>query len=228
MNTITKSYLAVVLLAGVAVTAYALSHWRSHDLVRFGVFLVLFLAAAALKCTLPGIAGSYSPVFFFALLGSVTMSFSEVAIASALAGIVQCTVKQHDRPSFIQVCFNAANLCLSTASGFVFIQRLVPGLTGQPRVLCFILGATVFYVVNTGLVSLVLTLVEGGSVSGIWKHWCLGSLPYYFVGALIAATTLSASPATANMVVFLVAPAMLLATLCYRRWVRSGPAIFAK
>lgn len=227
MNAIAKSYLAVVLTAGAAVTGYALSQWRSDDLARFGVFLVLFLAAAALKVRLPGISGNYSPVFFFALLGSNTLSFSELAIAAALAGIVQCTFHQQRRPSFIQICFNAANVSLSAAAGFVFIQRLLPGLEVQPRVLCFILGACVYYFVNTGLVSLVLTLVEGGSVFGIWKHWCLGSLPYYLVGTLIAGATLSASNATTIAVVFLVAPAMLLTTIYYRLWVRSGAAISA-
>ena len=227
MNTITKSYLTAVLMAGAAVTAYALSHWRSDDLGRFCLFLALFLGAAALKCRLPGISGNYSPVFFFSLLGAGSLSFSELAIASALAGIVQCTFKQQRRPSFIQVCFNAANLCLSTASGFVFIQRLVPGLTDQPKVLCFLLGACVFYLVNTGLVSLVLTLVEGGSVSGIWKHWCLGSLPYYLVGTLIAGATMTASNATTVTVIFLVAPAMLLTTVYYRLWVGSSAALSA-
>jgi hypothetical protein len=225
MTRITKAYLAAVVTAGAATTIFGLAHWRSDDLARFSVFLLLFTVAGMLKGKVPGITGTYSPVFFFVLLGSATMSFAEVAVAAALGGVVQCTFRQAARPSFIRICFNAANLVLSTASGFVFIQRLLPGLTEQPRLLCFVLGASVFYVVNTGLVSVVLTLAEGGSLSSIWKHWCLGSLPFYLVGALIVGATITADSAATFVGVILVAPPILLATIYYRLWLRSGNAV---
>jgi hypothetical protein len=76
--------------------------------------------------------GTYSPVFFFALLGAATLSFSEVAVASALAGIVQSTFRPKRRPTLSQVCFNAANLALSSCAGLLVIQRRIPGLTEQP------------------------------------------------------------------------------------------------
>jgi hypothetical protein len=225
MTGITKAYLASVVAAEAAATIYALSPWRSDDLARFSVFLVLFTVAGMLKGRIPGITGTYSPVFFFVLLGSATLSFAEIAVAAALGGVVQCTFRQAARPSFMRICFNAANLVLSTASGFVFIQRLLPGLTEQPRLLCFILGASVFFAVNTGLVSVVLTLAEGGSLSSIWKHWCLGSLPFYLVGALIVGATISADSAATLLGVILLAPPILLATIYYRLWLRSGNAV---
>jgi MASE9 protein len=222
VSRLAKSYLATVIVAGAAVLSYGLAHWRADDLDRFTVFLALFGIAATLKGKVPGVTGSYSPVFFFALLGSAMLSFGEVAVASALAGAVQCMVRQEHRPTLVRVAFNASNLVLSTAAGFVFIERLLPGLDKQPQLLCFLLGASVFYLVNTGLVSLALTLVEGGSLSNIWNHWCLGSLPFYLVGSLIVAATLSASSAATFVGVILVAPPMLLATIYYRLWLRNG------
>jgi hypothetical protein len=222
MTGLTKAYLGAVLAAGAATMAFAFGHWRSDDPVRFLVFLALFAFAAALKGRVPGITGTFSPVFFFSLLGSIILSFPELAVASALGGIVQCTFNQERRPSLIQVCFNAANLVLSTASGFVFIQRLLPGLVEQPRLLCFLLGACVFYLVNTGLVSVVLALVERGPITSIWNHWCLGSLPYYLVGALIVGAAVNANSATTFAAVILISLPMLLATIYYRLWLRSG------
>src|SRR5260370_17427889 len=148
--------------------------------------------------------------------------FAELAIASALAGIVQCTFKQQHRPAFIQICFNAANLALSTASGFVVIQRLVPGLGEKPQFLCFLLGAAVYYLVNTGLVSGVLTLVEGGSMVGIWCHWFLRSLPYYLIGALIVGAVVNANSAISFAMIIVVSPPLLLATLYYRVFLVSA------
>jgi hypothetical protein len=227
VDKLTKSYLAVVLAAGAATMAFALGHWRSDDLIRLAVFLALFAAAAMVKGKVPGVEGVFSAVFFFALLGSTMLSFGELTIASALAGIVQCTFKKQRRPAFIQICFNAANLVLSTASGFVVIQRLVPGLGEKPQFLCFLLGAAVYYLVNTGLVAGVLTLVEGGSLVGIWSHWFLGSLPFYLVGALVVGALVSANSATAFAMVILISPPMLLATLYYRAWLGSDETVLA-
>jgi hypothetical protein len=78
-----KAFIAAVITAGAATVAFALIHWRSDDLTRFFVYLLLFAAAATLKCRVPGVTGTYSPVFFFTLLGSATLSFSEVAVASS-------------------------------------------------------------------------------------------------------------------------------------------------
>jgi hypothetical protein len=221
----TKSYLAIVLAAGAATMGCALAHWRSDDPVRLAVFLALLAAAAMVKGKVPGVDGKFSAVFFFALLGSTMLSFAELAIASALAGIVQCTFKQERRPAFIQICFNVANLLLSAASGFVVIQRLAPGLGEKPQFLCFLLGAAVYYLVNTGLVSGVLTLVHGGSIIGIWSQWFLSSLPYYLVGALIVGAVVSANSAASLAMIIVISPPLLLATLYYRVWLGSAETV---
>ncbi len=218
----TQAYIAAVIAAGAATIALALIYWRSDALLHFSVFLFLFIAAATLKCRVPGVTGTYSPVFFFALLGSATLSFSEVAVASALAGIVQSVFRPARRPSLIQVCFNAANLTLSACAGLVVVQRRIPGLTEQPLMILLILGASVVYFVNTALVSVVLTLVERGSFAEVWKHWCLGSLPYYIVGAMIAAGAINAQNPVSAVAAILLAPSILLTTMLYHLWLRPA------
>ena len=216
MNNSARTYIAAVILTGAAITAFALAHWRSDSAARFAVFLLLFIAAAMLKCKVPGVAGTYSPVFFFSLLASASLSFSEVVVASAIAGIVQCTFLARQRPSTMQVCFNGANMLLSAAAAYLFVERQVAGLTAQPLLIGLILGASAFYVVNTALVAAVITLVERGSMAEIWKHWCLGSLPYYLAGAVIACGTINAAAPVTAVVALLVAPPILLTTAYFR------------
>jgi hypothetical protein len=211
VNNSAKAYIAAVMLTGAAVIAFAVTHWRSDNVARFAVFLVMFIAAAMLKCKVPGVAASYSPVFFFSLLASASLSFSEVVIGSALAGMVQCIFLARQRTSVAQVCFNGANMLLSTAAAYVFIERQVAGLTAQPLMIGLILGASAFYMVNTGLVATVITLVEGGSLAEIWKHWCVSSLACYLAGAVIACGTISAAAPVTTVVAFI-----LLATACFR------------
>jgi hypothetical protein len=212
MTKTAKAYIATVILTGAAATVFAIAHWRSDDPTRFAVFLLLFLAAATLKCCVPGVAGTYSPVFFFALLGSTTLSLPEVWVASGLAAMVGTIYKPKYKPSFAKVCFNGANMALAAAAGYVFVQRMIPGSAEQPALFCQALGAAAFYVVNTGLVSVVVALTEHRSVSATWRKWCAGCLPYYVVGVLFT----DATDPVAQVLAVIVVPSILLATCYYR------------
>lgn len=213
-------YTAAVITAGAALIAFAIGRWHSDDLMRFAAFLILFAVAVMFKFRVRGITGTYSLGFFFALLGSATLSYSEVALASAMAGIVQSAFKPERRPSRLQICFNAANLVISTSSGFVFMQGLIPGLNGQPLLTRLMLDAMAFYFVNTGLVSFVLTLIEHDSFWRIWRYWYLASLPYYLVGATVVAAVLMVEDPRTYVIVILVAPALMLATIYSRVWLQ--------
>jgi hypothetical protein len=212
MTKTAKAYIATVIVTGAVATAFALANWRSEDPARFAMFLVLFLAAATLKCRVPGVTGTYSPVFFFALLGSTTLSLPEVWMAAALAGMVQTVYKPKYQPSLLKLCFNGANMALAAAAGYVFVQHLIPGLAEQPALLCIMLGAAAFYIVNTGLVSVVMALTESNSLSAVWRNWCVGSLPYYVVGVLLT----DATDPVAQVLAAVIVPSILLATYCYR------------
>jgi hypothetical protein len=148
-------------------------------------------------------------VFFFVLVGSHVLSFSEVVFAAGLAGMVQCTFFVQRYPSPAQIAFNSANMMIGTASAFVFIHGEVPGLSEQPLIIQLILGASVYYLVNTELVSVILTLVDAKPLNNIWGLWCLRSLPYYLVGALIAGAALSAQIQMSTSVVVMVCPSLL-------------------
>ena len=216
-----KAYIAAVIGTWAATMAFVLTHWQSDSLARFLVFLCLFVAAATLKYRVPGITGTFSPVFFFALLGSATLSLPEAAVAAAWAGIVQCTFQPQRRPSLVQVCFNAATLSLSCAVAHLIVQPQILGLSPKPLLISLVLAASVMYFMNTALVSVVLTLVQRESLTEVWKHWCLGSLPFYLVGAIIVAATLSAESPVTSLVALLVAPAILLTTIYFRISLRS-------
>lgn len=225
MPTSAKAYIAVVIGAGATSLLAAMVYWRSESLTNFAIFLGLSVAAAMLKFRVPGITGTYSPVFVFALLGAATLSFSEVIVTFEVAGIVQSIFRAKRPPSFVQVCFNASNLALSAWAGLLIVQGQIPVLGQQPLMLGLILAASVVYVINTALVSVVLMLVERGSFGAIWKHWCLGSLPYYVLGAIIVGAAISAGLPVSEVAALLIAPSILLSTLYYRFWLSSAKPV---
>jgi surface polysaccharide O-acyltransferase-like enzyme len=149
------------------------------------------------------------------------LSFSEVIVTFGVAGIVQSIFRAKRPPSFVQVCFNASNLALSAWAGLLIVQ----GLRQQPLTLALILAAALVYLLNTALVSVVLMLVERGSFGAIWKHWCLGSLPYYILGAIIVGAAVSAGMPVSGVAALIVAPSILLSTLYYRFWLSSAKPV---
>jgi predicted membrane channel-forming protein YqfA (hemolysin III family) len=189
--------------------------------IQFLIFLALFAGAALLKGRIPGLAGTYSPVFFLVFLGCGVLSFSEVVLAAGLAGVVQCLFLVQRRPKPLQMAFNAANMMISTACAFVCIRGEVPGFAQQPLLIRLILGAAIYYLVNTGLVALVLTLVDRKPLSEVWRNWCLASLLYYILGASIAGATLSVQSQVSLLGIAMVCPSILLITFYYRYWLKS-------
>lgn len=125
-------------------------------------------------------------------------------------------------PCLSQIEFNAANTIISTALAFAIINREVPGLTDQPLVILLIFGASAYYLVNIGLVSIVLALVESKPLAFVWRRWCLASLFYYMVGALIAGATISSLGRVSPAAVVLVCPSIFLVTIYYRYWLKTS------
>jgi hypothetical protein len=222
MSEAAKAFISSVVATGVGISALALSHWDSQDWVRFSVFLTLCAGAALLKGRIPGLTGTYSPLFFFLLLGSHALSFSELVVIGGLAAIVQCTFNLRQYPCLSQIEFNAANTIISTALAFAFINRHVPGLTDLPLAILLILGASVYYLVNTGLVSIVLALVESKPLASVWRRWCLASLLFYITGALIAGAAIGALGQIKPSAAVLICPSILLLTIYYRYWLKTS------
>lgn len=220
-----KLYIDVVISVALTIVLWAAVHWDAENPPRLALFLALFAGAALLKGRIPGITGTYSPVFFFIFLGSQTLSLSELVLAAGLAGIVQCTLFVQRRPSMLQVAFNAGNMTISSAAAFLVIRRQIPGLSDQPLVLLLALGASVYFLVNTGLVSIVAALAESRPLSGIWRQWCLASLPFYIAGAVLAGATVSATNTLSMFAVGMVCPSMFLITVYYRYWLKSATPV---
>jgi len=57
-----------------------------------------------------------------------------------------------------------------------------------------VLGAYVYVVLDTGLVSLVISLAEGQSLKQIWPQCYEWTFPYFLVGAAVAGLASTAGP----------------------------------
>jgi len=179
-----RLYIYAVIAVGAAVLGLALWRETPPDPTRYLIYLGLAIAASMLKLRLPGITGSYSLNFLFLLAGIQYFSLAETLLAGCAAALVQSLFHAKKRPAPIQILFNMANLAVSIAAAFWLARQVLAG-HGIPAPASLAMVAFVYFVINTGLVSGVLSLLQDQPLRETWEQWYEWSLPYYLLGAVV-------------------------------------------
>jgi diguanylate cyclase (GGDEF)-like protein/putative nucleotidyltransferase with HDIG domain len=183
MSLITRVYIAVVVSSGLAAFAVAMSGWTCQDPARFASYLVAAVAASILKVRLPGITGTMSVNHVFILLAVMELSFPEAMLLGCAAITIQAGWRATARMKFVHLLFNWASMA-NAVSGAYWVY----GAAGA-RVLpvSVAAAASVFFLVNTGSVAGAVSLTERKNVFRTWHECYFWSLPYYLIGAAVAA-----------------------------------------
>lgn len=185
-----KLFAACVGALGLGLLALSLAKAESHDAARYAVFAALALIASTWKVKLPGMQGTMSANFLFILIGVAELSLGETLAMASLAAIVQCHWRARKRPARVQVLFNLGAISLSGYASYR-VAHLFSAAPYEPAYLA--IAAAVFFVINTGLVSQVLALIEGKRLFEVWRNCHLLTFPYYLAGAGIAAVMCAAN-----------------------------------
>jgi hypothetical protein len=185
MNKTTQAYIYSVITAGGLVLAGSLASWSWPDPRAWAIYLVLALLAAVPKLRLPGMEGTYSLGFLFMLYGVAHFGLAETLVAACASSLAGSFLNTQKRSSLVQVLFNIANLAVSVSACF-FIARvwLAAEMTQNlPAVIALI--ACTYFVINTGLVSGVLSLLQGKRLAEVSGQWYVWSFPYYLIGVAL-------------------------------------------
>jgi diguanylate cyclase (GGDEF)-like protein/putative nucleotidyltransferase with HDIG domain len=176
-----RFFIAVVVLCGTMVMAYAVWHGHSENPLKFFCYLVIALAASRLKVNLPGITGTMSVNFLFLLLGVLELSLPETMAMGCAAVVVQCL--DIERPSPMQVSFNVCSTALAIAVTFASYRFCMSHIASSNPSTSLFLSACVYFVANTLPVAAVISLTERRSLRKLWSECYFWSFPYYLVGA---------------------------------------------
>ena len=178
----TKAFVGVTVLIGTVVLTLALSHWQSHDFMRFACYLLVAILASGLKVQLPGIDGTMSVNFLFILLGVLELSLPETLIIGCTATLVQSLWQARKRLDPFKVSFNVGMMANACASAYYSYQWLA-GKVGSNKPILLMVAALVFFFANTLPISIVIAMTEGKSSRKVWSECYFWSFPYYLVGA---------------------------------------------
>src|SRR6266481_4806575 len=208
MATKAKLYIATIATLAAVILAVVASRWNPESLTRFALFFGLAMVASAMKIRLPGFKTTISTNFVFILAGIVLFSFGETVLIGLGGALVQSLWKTQTRPTPVQMLFNATCLTVCTAAAF-WTSHSVPSMLGlNSMAAMMVLAACVYVVLNTGLVSMVISLAEGRPLRELWSSCYEWTFPYFLVGAAVAGLASAAGHGTNCGVTLLIVPAM--------------------
>ncbi len=216
MTTKAKLYIAIMTALAAVILAVAASQWNPKNFGHFVVFFALAMVASAMKIRLPGFKTTISTNFVFILIGIALFSFGETVLIGLGGALVQSFWKTQQRPKPVQALFNAACLTVCTAAAFSGSHSVLAMLGLNSLTAMMVLGACVYVVLNTGLVSLVISLAEERPLREIWSSCYEWTFPYFLVGAAVAGLASAAGHGTNLGVTLLVVPTMYFVYVHYR------------
>jgi hypothetical protein len=216
MPNLAKAYIALIATVATAVLTVAVYRWNPENFGHFVLFFALAMVASTMKIRLPGLKTSISINFVFILIGIGLFSLSETVLIGLCGALVQSLWRPLQRPKAVQVFFNGA--CLTVCAGAAFwASHALPAYMGSSSAAAMMtVGACVYVVLNTGMVSLVISLAEGQSLKHIWPQCYEWTFPYFLVGAAVAGLASAAGQGSNLGVTLLVVPAMYFVYVYYR------------
>jgi hypothetical protein len=230
LSPMSKAFIAMVVVSGVAVVAWAATHEKSANLSEFILLLIISVVASRLRIKLPGLTGTMSMNLPFILIAVAQMSTVEGLGVGCLSTMAQCLPRAGRKFNWVQIVFNAASMALTVEA-----TRLIYGSTQLNSIisshpLLLSIAAAGFLVVNTLPVSIIIALTENKSVVQAWVAMFQLSYPFFLAGAGIAALALTTSAHFGWQVPLVVLPIMLVMFYSYRRYfaAEAAPATDAR
>ena len=216
MPSLAKAYIAMITALATAALVVVAARWNPENLGHFVLFFALAMVASAMKIRLPGFKTTISLNFVFVLIGIALFSFNETVLIGLGGALVQSLWKTQQRPKLVQLLFNGACLTVCTAASY-WISHSVPAMLNFSSVaVTMALGACAYVVLNTGLVSLVISLAEQRPLNQIWPSCYEWTLPYFLVGAAVAGLASVAGHGTNLGITLLVVPVMYFVYVYYK------------
>jgi MASE9 len=216
MPSLAKAYIAVIATAATAILAVVAYRWNPENLQRFLLFFALAMLASAMKIRLPGFKTTISLNFVFVLIAIALFSLGETVLIGLGGALVQSLWRAQSRPKPVQVLFNAACLTVCTAAAFLTPHYLLALLGLNSLAVMMVLGSSVYLLLNTGLVSLVIAWAEQRPVRELWSSCYEWTFPYFLVGAAVAGLASVAGHGSTWGATLLVLPAMYFVYVYYQ------------
>jgi len=214
-----KAYFYCVVGIGFFLLSNGLTQFDPSDFQQFFAYFALGMLSATWRVQVPGIPVNVSPVFAFVLIGIANYSLGEALAIGCGSTLVQCLWRPPDRRNPRKILFNIATVAIAVTIAYNPAHfALSEGLNHAPRVLPLI--ALVFFIVNTGLVSGMIALIEQEAFRAVWRNLTQYLIWYYVAGGLLATLMIVSNRLGGWQAGLLISPFLYLAYQYYREYLR--------
>lgn len=180
-----KVFVTTTVVIGIAIVGATCTRWHSQDLLKFLCYLMIAVIASTMKVKLPGMDSTISVNFLFVLLAVVELSMPEAIVIGCTGALVQSVWKPRNRPEPVKVLFNIFSLTSNAVFLTFLVFRLSAHVFENSMPLQLLVAALTYFLSNNLPLSIVIALVEGRPLSGLWSETQFWTLPYNLAGAAI-------------------------------------------
>lgn len=177
--------LVCTVVAGAIASLYSTPGYPARQWGHFFVYLAAILLSSGMKVAMPKSEGTMSVNFPFILLGILQLSPLQAVILATASVIAQCRIQVIKPFTLVQILFNVANVATATVLAWhtytgsqSLHAEVAPALA---------IAATVYFLANTVPLASILAWESGTSPLKQWSQEFPWYLPFYLVGAMLAA-----------------------------------------
>jgi len=180
-----KAFVCLI-FTGAAASIFSTVRYPEAQWVQFVIYLVAILLSSGMKVAMPKSEGTMTVNYPLILLGILQLSPLQavtLAIASVLA---QCRFGVEKQFTWVQILFNVANVTTATVLSWHMLVVSLRWFHGETAP-ALAIAATVYFFANTIPVALIIGLESHTAPHKQWRDEFLWYLPFYLVGAMLAA-----------------------------------------
>jgi diguanylate cyclase (GGDEF)-like protein/putative nucleotidyltransferase with HDIG domain len=157
--------------------------WRTGQGLQLAVYLLFSIVSSAWKVKMPGMKSTMSVAFLFALITLFELGISEALIVTCAATIIQVIWQAKTNIKLLRTCFNVATVAISVIVAHAVMSSSVFRTGRLEWTEQLFAGAITYFLVNSGLVALAISLAERKPVLAVWRECHFLSATYYLLGA---------------------------------------------
>ena len=177
--------LVCVVVAGAIASLLSILGYPAHQWLHFFVYLAAVLLSSTMKVAMPKSDATMSVNFPFILLGILQLSPLQTVILASCSVIAQCSIKVVKPFTLLQILFNVANVITATVLTWYAYMALIRLHVESAPALA--IAATIYFFSNTIPVAVIVAWDSRTSPFVQWRQDFFWYLPFYLVGAVIAA-----------------------------------------
>jgi hypothetical protein len=219
MSPRSRAYFYCVVGIGLFLFSNGLSQFTPTDFQQFFAYFALGMLSATWRVKVPGISVNVTPVFAFVLIGIANYSLGEALIIACGSTLVQCVWRPDEKREARKIMFNVSAVAIAVTIAYNPSHfALSEGLDHAPRMLP--LAALVFFIINTGLVSGMIALMEQEAFRAVWRNMTQYLIWYYVAGGVLATLIIVANRIGGWQAGLFITPFLYLAYQYYREYMR--------